>query len=754
MPLDSFEDDRPIYDDNDFIPADPRNVAGPRLAGVAPTTPSPALSMPLVGDDDQQNKMNSVLDSLSTQLIDIVNYDPYPKRAVDALTGMAQQPSPGLKTIESLGTMQSPNELIPSHVQAEDSFFTRLMRGFEWAAASGSGRLPVSEQVRLAREKQRIDDLNAITNYTDTILKRAHTEDVIANNAFERRYKTENLAATIERDAQNFGISKANAASGIANAIHGIATFREAERKHDIESVGQALELMRNAKTQGLNIKDPEQRRVFGEQYSKIIGRVNKRVGTLFDMWFSNPVAGTWLDMVLAKDPALAQVAESVGYDNLLKNPDMVMKYAAPQGEKEVNAVIGVMNANDVVALDGMSENEFKKKFGEVVAKNVPEPAQRAFLDTFLGSEHGRELMAGYGIVLNKAAVTEQISTGKNVKGRQINALTKQINSLEAKSEKTPAEDRQLQQARQDLRVMVGVEKARTPASGSATLANVIASEVEKTSPGLGIMSMEEAIETGDPKVISAARRGLDKYTEQQAKLRMSQQVKLEEPVDIAKKNVYSVDDLRKGVFSPVREPLTTREFRSGKYVEFDDKEKKEFEDLRYVEGQLGTLENMSNKAIRASQQAGGMSQFFSYKSYQAAKAIGAPMPFLDPTVKTYYDEIAAWSSRVARVLGSEVGVLTDTDIARWTAILPNVTDTIRSAQKKMEISSRMIEYLRKVRIEGFVGNTDPIKRGNKKHDSTLEGYLGSLEAIDKQVKGAGEQEMSAAEKLRKEITK
>ncbi|MCI0551522.1 MAG: hypothetical protein L0287_11240, partial [Anaerolineae bacterium] len=354
--------------------------------------------------------------------------------------------------------MQAPNELIPAQVEAQDSLLKRILRGFAWAAASGTGRLPIDEQVRLVRSKQRVDELNAITHYTNTILQKAHTEDVIVNNAFERQYKAENLAATIEQDAQKFGISKANAASGVANAIHGLATFRDAEHKHEIEAVGQALELLRNAKTQGLNLKDPEQRRVFGEQYSKIIGRVNKRVGKLFDMWFNNPVVGTWLDMALSKDPALAQVAESIGYDNLLKNPDLVMKYAAPQGEKEVNAVLGLMNSNDVMALDGMSENTFKKKFNEIVAKNVPDPAQRAFLDTYLNSEHGRGLMAGYGIDLNKAAAAEQMAMGRNVKAKQINALTKQINTLEAKSDKTPDEDRQLQQAKQDLRVMVGVE--------------------------------------------------------------------------------------------------------------------------------------------------------------------------------------------------------------------------------------------------------------------------------------------------------
>ena len=132
-----------------------------------------------------------------------------------------------------------------------------------------------------------------------------------------------------------------------------------------------------------------------------------------------------------------------------------------------------------------------------------------------------------------------------------------------------------------------------------------------------------------------------------------------------------------------------------------------------------------------------------------------------DPAWKVYMDGLNAWASTDARVLGTERGVMTNTDIDRWVATFPSMGDTQATTKLKIEIFEKMLGYVLETNMASIAGEIDllnPIEE--KKNRAKINGFLGSLENIHEGTTSrmeAGEelqQRQTAGERLRKKLPK
>lgn len=117
---------------------------------------------------------------------------------------------------------------------------------------------------------------------------------------------------------------------------------------------------------------------------------------------------------------------------------------------------------------------------------------------------------------------------------------------------------------------------------------------------------------------------------------------------------------------------------RSGDYVEMTDKQREDWSGIVNSGATLKTLFDMVDPLITATTPAQALKQYGKLSLGAVAKT--------NPAAATYLADSEAFSSRMARVFGSEVGVLTQGDVNRWKNALPSFGDTKEVLAKKREV--------------------------------------------------------------------
>lgn len=117
---------------------------------------------------------------------------------------------------------------------------------------------------------------------------------------------------------------------------------------------------------------------------------------------------------------------------------------------------------------------------------------------------------------------------------------------------------------------------------------------------------------------------------------------------------------------------------RGGNYIEMTDKQKEDWGNLLNSGATLKTLFDEVEPLITAESPAKAAKQFARLHLEAATKK--------NPKAATYLADSEAFSSRMARVFGSEVGVLTNPDVERWRRALPTFGDTKQILTEKKRL--------------------------------------------------------------------
>jgi len=110
----------------------------------------------------------------------------------------------------------------------------------------------------------------------------------------------------------------------------------------------------------------------------------------------------------------------------------------------------------------------------------------------------------------------------------------------------------------------------------------------------------------------------------------------------------------------------------------------------------LGVLFDMVEPLITAKSSAQAVKQWARLNLEAAAKK--------NPAAVAYLADSEAFSSRMARVFGSEVGVLTQPDVVRWQRALPTFGDTQDVLKQKKKVFMDIYNQSRSMAIKKIAG--------------------------------------------------
>lgn len=148
---------------------------------------------------------------------------------------------------------------------------------------------------------------------------------------------------------------------------------------------------------------------------------------------------------------------------------------------------------------------------------------------------------------------------------------------------------------------------------------------------------------------------------------------------------------------------------RTGNYVEMTDKQREDWGNLVNSGATLQTLFDEVEPLVTADTPMKAAKQFARLHLEAATKK--------NPKAATYLADSEAFSSRMARVFGSEVGVLTNPDVTRWQRALPTFGDTRQVLEEKKRIFTGIYKqtkemYKKKIAGEDISEDVVSLRRG------------------------------------------
>lgn len=156
---------------------------------------------------------------------------------------------------------------------------------------------------------------------------------------------------------------------------------------------------------------------------------------------------------------------------------------------------------------------------------------------------------------------------------------------------------------------------------------------------------------------------------------------------------------------------------RSGAYVEMTDRQREDWGNLVNSGATLQTLFDEVEPLIVADTSMKAAKQFARLHLEAVTKK--------NPAAATYLADSEAFSSRMARVFGSEVGVLTNPDVTRWQRALPTFGDTKQVVAEKKRIFTGIYKqtkemYKKKIAGEDISEDLVGMRRGLLKEADKL----------------------------------
>lgn len=202
-----------------------------------------------------------------------------------------------------------------------------------------------------------------------------------------------------------------------------------------------------------------------------------------------------------------------------------------------------------------------------------------------------------------------------------------------------------------------------------------------------------KSFEAGTPET---QRQALDQYAKLYAEGRTNVLLATPAPVKERSNLIRRKDFLRSG--SLVQPPAGSSEgaLRSGDYIEITDKQKDAWGEIVNSGATLQSLFDMIDPLITAKTPAQAMKQY-------AQLSLGA-VSKKNPAAATYLADSEAFSSRMARVFGSEIGVLTQGDVDRWKRALPTFGDTVAVKEAKKKVFMDIYRQSRAMAIKKIAG--------------------------------------------------
>jgi hypothetical protein len=194
----------------------------------------------------------------------------------------------------------------------------------------------------------------------------------------------------------------------------------------------------------------------------------------------------------------------------------------------------------------------------------------------------------------------------------------------------------------------------------------------------------------------ASQKAALKEYSRMNAEGRVSVQMATPAPVKERTNIIDRKEFLKTGKLVLPQRGVTEGQLRSGDFTEISDKQKEAWGEIENSGQTLNALFGMVEPLITAKTPAQALKQY-------AALSVGA-VSKKNAAAATYMADSEAFSSRMARVFGSEVGVLTQGDVDRWKRALPTFGDTVDVKNQKKKVFLDIYKQSRAMAMKKIAG--------------------------------------------------
>ncbi len=527
---------------------------------------------------------------------------------------------------------------------------------------------------------------------------------------------------------------------GWQNAQIHAQVSKQAYRRHEADMENNALSQLPNARAHvgSMQLGTPE-RILMENHYSEMFHRQSSSVGHIWDTYTKNPSAHFAANYAISQSPELQQL-----YDNLKEGVYENPKYIEDANVLGRDVLEGVMGnfttaQQEKIASGKMTQQEFKDAYrnaavGRTGAKPIPADRMQWGLEHMMSAD-GERWLAGKKIQTDKMAEERAKKRSQMpAKDVRIEDELADIDEQLAHPEKlTNVQYQELKHKREiylDTRVKDGImdNKTLTPAD------HYLIAHPNNQGRYQNVAQLHQAIANGTATPNDRSMLEESLAAKAAANPFATANVARQQPVNAADKYIFSRESIVKGAPKRFFGEMTDAQLKTGKdYVELKPDQFKVLTTLETTRAAANELLGSAEKLFQHEGFTGSLQQF--------SQSIATQVPgfqALVPELTAYNKGLEAMSTQYARSIGMEVGVLTDTDVKRWMALLPSGSDTKEISRIKIAKFKRVLDYVSGVNSKMIAGDipigseTEPYR--DKKHLDTVQGLLGDAEASIKKV--------------------
>lgn len=226
------------------------------------------------------------------------------------------------------------------------------------------------------------------------------------------------------------------------------------------------------------------------------------------------------------------------------------------------------------------------------------------------------------------------------------------------------------QQQKKDLEL----EKLRSEITKNKALAN------KSDDPKVTQMADEISMELFDKPFLQlglAQREQVSKEKEKRIQGRTSSMITQGLPAPLKEQaDIYTQEGLNRLELEKAPSGLTEAQYRTGPYRQLDEKEKDALIQYKVAVKTVDTMNKVANKLITATTPAQAAAQW--------TKLHAGAVSGKNGLAAAYLKDLDSFSSRMARLV--EVGVLTNTDVTRWSNTFASFGDTVHTVKAKQAL--------------------------------------------------------------------
>ena len=556
------------------------------------------------------------------------------------------------------------------------------------------------------------------------------------------------------------------------NHLQSREVHRDLLEKQAADNKVKVMEMWPHAQAIMRDEKDLTKRGVLAQDYANLFDSLVPGMGKLPIEFHKEPYYnGMWAAIAgnAEEGSAVRDMVAKKGWVNTISDPEG-QRALDIMGHDAAGTVIGHFDRDSRAKLSAgkLGEEEFRQIFKRTMYS--PEsglmwkPDLGTAVESFLATAAGEQFMVGSKVETNKIRQhrQEKGSTGGAIQaGKDAKYLARQeiIDESETEAGKLKYNATYINQLKRDQRIAEKLEGMETNVGINPN--NRVEQRFRELTEHKYVSSEEIASMPPSPErttALKAFARASQENDENTAKEAMRQ--KQEAPVERA--DLYSRKALRSGKLGSIVTPLTLNEsLTNPDIVRVDRKHVDALGKLQIAKSQGIFMYDLADKAYKATTRLGITGQVTTdllFKNPLSAAVAGVS----NPNMKTYHDELTAWSGKDAKALGDEVGVLTDTDRQVWKDTFPVASDTPKIREKKKAIFNKMVDYIYDTNVKILTGELDPSYVTSTANTSKVKGILGSALGLSKEASASpapsSEPEKpdtrSRAQRLREEMVK